>query len=94
VQSFLEAFQTRFGHPPPSGSALGYDAARIALDALRRAVVPKGPPLRDALAQTAGFDGVTGLITFGENRDALKSVVVLRIRGRRAVFVTTLAPQP
>ena len=93
VQSFLEAFQARFGHPPPSGSALGYDAARIALDALRRAAVPKGQPLRDALAQTASFDGVTGLITFGKDRDALKSAVVLRIRGGRAVFVTTLAPE-
>ena len=33
VQSFLKAFEARFGHPPPSGSALGYDAARVAVDA-------------------------------------------------------------
>lgn len=93
VQSFLEAFEARFGHPPPSGSALGFDAARIALDALRRAAVPHGQPLRDTLAQTASFEGVTGLISFGKNRDALKSAVVLRIQGGRAVFVTTLAPE-
>lgn len=46
----------------------------------------------DALAQTASFDGVTGRITFGKDRDALKSAVVLRIRGGRAIFVTALAP--
>lgn len=38
------------------------------------------------------FDGVTGRITFGKDRDALKSAVVLRIRGGRAIFVTALAP--
>jgi branched-chain amino acid transport system substrate-binding protein len=94
VQSFLRAFQARFGRPPPSGAALGYDAARVAVEALRRAPVPKGQPLRDALAQTAAFDGVTGRITFNEGRDALKSAMVLRISDGRAVFVTELPPEP
>jgi branched-chain amino acid transport system substrate-binding protein len=94
VQSFLSDFEKRFGHSPASGAALGYDAARIALDALRRAPAGRGPQLRDALAQTATFDGVTGLITFGQQRDALKSAMVLRIRGGRGVFVTELAPEP
>jgi branched-chain amino acid transport system substrate-binding protein len=93
VQSFLRVFRTRFGHPPPSGAALGYDATRMGLDGLRRAAAPTGPSLRDALAQTKTFDGVTGLITFGRNRDAAKSAVVLRIRDGHAVFVTELAPE-
>jgi branched-chain amino acid transport system substrate-binding protein len=93
VQSFLRAFQTRFAHPPPSGSALGYDAARVGLEALRNAPAPGGPALRDAVARTASFDGVTGLITLGQNRDAVKSAVVVRIRGGRAAFVTELSPE-
>jgi branched-chain amino acid transport system substrate-binding protein len=93
VQSFLRAFRARFGHPPPSGAALGYDAARVGLDGLRRASAPTGPALREALAQTATFEGVTGLINLGRNRDAVKSAVVLRIRDGRAVFVTELSPE-
>jgi branched-chain amino acid transport system substrate-binding protein len=93
VQGFLRDFQARFGHVPPSGSALGYDAARVGLDALRRASAPTGQPLRDALAQTATFDGVTGLITLGQDRNAVKPAVVLRIRSGRAVFVTELSPE-
>jgi len=93
VQGFLKDFQARFGHPPPSGAALGYDAARVGLDALRRASAPTGPALRDALAQTATFDGVTGLITLGRDRNAVKPAVVLRIRQGRAVFVTELSPE-
>jgi branched-chain amino acid transport system substrate-binding protein len=94
VQAFLQDFQKRFGREPPMGAALGYDAARIGLDALRRAPAGKGPQLRDALAHTATFDGVTGLITFGQQRDALKSAMVLRIRGGHGVFVTELSPEP
>jgi hypothetical protein len=37
---------------------------------------------------------VTGLIAFGQQHDALKSAMVVRIRGGRGVFVTELAPEP
>ncbi len=92
VQAFFLHFRRRFGHPPASGAALGYDAARVGLDGLRRAKAMSGPALRDALAQTSGFEGVTGRITLGPDRDAVKSAVVLRIHGGRAVFVTELPP--
>jgi branched-chain amino acid transport system substrate-binding protein len=94
IQIFQRDFLRRFGQPPTAGSALGYDAARVSLEALRRAATPKGQPLRDALAQTKTFDGVTGLITFGRERDALKSAMVLRIHDGQPVFVTEISPEP
>jgi branched-chain amino acid transport system substrate-binding protein len=93
VQAFRRDFERRFGQPPSSGAALGFDAARVAVDALQRSPTPKGPLLRDALAQTKTFDGVTGIITFGQDRDAFKSAMVLRIHDGRAVFLTELAPE-
>jgi branched-chain amino acid transport system substrate-binding protein len=92
VQAFLGAFQKRFGRPPDSGAALGYDAARVGIAALRSIPAPTGPLLRDAIARTRGFDGVTGQITLGPERDAVKPVLVLQLRGGRAVFVTELPP--
>ncbi|MGO9829880.1 MAG: ABC transporter substrate-binding protein [Myxococcaceae bacterium] len=92
VQAFLRDFQAQFGHPPESGSALGYDAARVGVEALRRSLAPGGRTLREELAQTAAFDGVTGTITLGPDRDAVKSAVVLRLHGGRAVFVAELPP--
>lgn len=92
VQAFLRDFQARFGHPPESGAALGYDAARVGLAALGRTGGTSGAALRDALAQTSGFDGVTGRITLGPDRDAVKSALVLKIHGGRAVFVRELPP--
>jgi len=92
AQAFLRDFQARFGHPPESGSALGYDAARVGVEALRRAPSEGGPALREALAQTADFDGVTGRMTLGADRNAVTSAVVLRIHAGRAVFVAELPP--
>jgi len=44
--------------------ALGYDAVNLLADALKRAGRPEPEALRDALAQTAAFQGVTGTVTF------------------------------
>jgi branched-chain amino acid transport system substrate-binding protein len=93
VQSFRRDFEKRFGQPPSSGAALGFDAARVALYALQRSPAPTGALLRNALAQTKTFDGVTGIITFGRDRDVFKSAMVLRIHDGRAVFLTELAPE-
>jgi branched-chain amino acid transport system substrate-binding protein len=92
VQGFLKDFQARYGRPPESGAALAYDAARVGIAALRRTGGKGGPALRDALAATAGFPGVTGRITLGPGRDAVKPAVVLRIQGGRAVFVAEVPP--
>ncbi len=62
------------------------------MEALRRSLAPGGRSLRDELAQTAAFDGVTGRITLGPDRDAVKPAVVLRLRGGHAVFVAELPP--
>ena len=39
-----------------------------------------GPDIRDALAATADFPGVTGKVTFNENRDAVKPIVMIEIK--------------
>ncbi|MEK7330534.1 MAG: ABC transporter substrate-binding protein [Candidatus Eisenbacteria bacterium] len=48
--------------------------------------------LRDIIATTAGYPGVTGNITLDENRNATKPAVVLEIRGGKKVYNTTIHP--
>jgi branched-chain amino acid transport system substrate-binding protein len=48
--------------------------------------------IRDALAQTKDFPGVTGLITIDENRNAKKSAVVLKIEDGKLKYVETISP--
>jgi branched-chain amino acid transport system substrate-binding protein len=92
IQEFVAAYQKRHGSVPDGLAAQGYDAAMVAFDAMSRATAPSGPALRDAIAATKGYPGVTGVITIDENHDALKPAVVLEVKGGKSVFVTSVAP--
>ncbi len=65
VKDFLAKYKARFGHLPDALGALGYDAARVGIDALRRSGGTGGPMLREQIARTRDFDGITGRITLG-----------------------------
>ncbi|MHB8874869.1 MAG: ABC transporter substrate-binding protein [Myxococcaceae bacterium] len=92
VQEFVKSYQTAFGSVPDSLAALGYDAARVAVEAMKRAPDLSGPALRDAIAQTRDFPGVAGRISMDENRNAVKPAVVLKVQDGKFAFVTTVAP--
>lgn len=93
VRQFIEAYRSAYGGEAPSGlAALGYDAARVAAAAVARAKDLTGPSLRDAIAATRDFDGVTGKISLDAKRNAVKPAVVLKLEGGKTTYVTTLAP--
>jgi len=48
--------------------------------------------IRELIAATANYPGVTGMITLDENRNAAKSAVVLEIKGGKKVFNTAINP--
>jgi branched-chain amino acid transport system substrate-binding protein len=92
VQKFLTDFKKAYGAVPDSLAALGYDAAKVAIDAMKRAPDLNGPALRDAIAQTKSFPGVAGTISLDEKRNATKPAVVLEVSGGKLKFVTSIAP--
>lgn len=92
VQDFIKTYQKKFGTKPDSQAALAYDAARILFEAIKRAKSTKGNSIRDALNFTSNFRGITGSISFNENRDAVKPAVVLQIKGDKVKFVESIGP--
>jgi branched-chain amino acid transport system substrate-binding protein len=92
IQKFVTDYRTRFGETPDALAGLGYDAAMILFDAITRAGSTDGAAIRDALAQTSGFAGVTGTITLDANRNAVKPAVVLEVRDGRLAYVETIDP--
>lgn len=92
AQDFVHAYQDAFGSVPDARAALGYDAARVAMDAMRRAADLSGPALRDALAGTKNFTGVTGPITIDAERNAVKPAVLLSVDKGRFRFIRTVQP--
>lgn len=92
IQNFIAKFRELYGHEPDALAALGYDSARILADALRRAGTTDPEPLRDAIAATKDFPGVTGRITLDENRNPRKPAVILTIQDGKFRYVETIEP--
>lgn len=80
VQKFVNDYKARYNTIPDALAATAYDAAKIMFDAIKRANSLDGKAIRDALAATQGFPGVTGDVTFNENRDAVKPIIMIEIK--------------
>ncbi|HEX5034296.1 MAG TPA: ABC transporter substrate-binding protein [bacterium] len=92
VQDFIKKYQSHYNKVPDAMAVLGYDAANIMFDAIKRANSTEGPKIRDALAATSGLQGVTGSITIDANRNANKRIVILKIEGGKVKFHKALEP--
>jgi branched-chain amino acid transport system substrate-binding protein len=79
VRKFVADYKAKYGVPPDALGATGYDAARMLFDAIRRAGSTQSGAIRDALAQTKDFPGVTGMITLNPERNASPPVYILRV---------------
>jgi branched-chain amino acid transport system substrate-binding protein len=93
VQEFVKRFSARYGATPDAMAALGYDTAGILADGLKRAGSTDGPLLRNALAATSNYDGVTGKISIDPHRNARKDAVVLKIEGGKFHYYRTVAAE-
>ena len=92
IQKFVGDFNSRYNIKPDALAALGYDAMRVLADAIKRGGTTNGPKLRDAIAATKDFPGVTGVITINSERNAVKSAVVLKIQDGKFVYQETIKP--
>jgi branched-chain amino acid transport system substrate-binding protein len=86
IQKFVADYKARYGINPDALAALGYDAMRVLGDALKRAGSTDGAKLRDAIAQTKDFPGVTGTITINAERNVDKPATVLELKPDQRKF--------
>ncbi|HKO56585.1 MAG TPA: ABC transporter substrate-binding protein [Thermoanaerobaculia bacterium] len=90
-QSFVQRFRTRYGFEPDAASAQGYDAVAIACAAVARGGRDRRL-VRDAVAATRDFDGVSGTITIGPDGNARKPLAAFVIREGKFVDQGTVNP--
>src|SRR5689334_20049546 len=94
IQAFVQQYKQRYGNlVPDAHAALAYDAARVLFDALQRAGTTDSEKLRDALAQTKDFGGVTGIITIDADRNAIKPAVVLKLQDAAFIYQERIEPK-
>ena len=92
IQGFVKKYKDTYGSVPDALAVLGYDAAKVAINAMETAKDLTGPSLRDAIEATKGFQGVSGTINLDADHNAVKSAVVLAIKNNQAKFAATVNP--
>ena len=93
IQAFVDTYKHRYGNLlPDAHAALAYDATRLLFDAIARAGSTDSTKIRDALAQTKNFAGVTGVINIDANRNAIKPAVVLKLQDVKFIYQETIEP--
>jgi branched-chain amino acid transport system substrate-binding protein len=83
---FVSAFHKRYGVDPDGANAQAYDAVAIVADAIARAGNDR-VRVRDAIAATRNFNGVSGTITIGPDGNARKALGIFRVEGGKFVQV-------
>ena len=80
VQGFIESFQKEYGHAPNVFAALGYDAGKMLIDAIKRAGSADPEKIQKALEETKDLQVGTGKITMDPNHNPIKSAVILEMK--------------
>jgi branched-chain amino acid transport system substrate-binding protein len=93
IQKFVGDYKARYGNAPDALAALSYDAMKVLADSIKRAGTTEGAKLRDAIAQTQNFPGVTGTISIDSARNAVKPAVVLKLQDGKYIYQETIHPE-
>jgi branched-chain amino acid transport system substrate-binding protein len=90
-KEFFDNYKTKYNAEPEAYAVYGYEAARVALDALNRAGKKDRAAVIAAMAATKDFDGALGKWSFDENGDtSLKVMSGNTVKNGKFEFVKIL----
>jgi branched-chain amino acid transport system substrate-binding protein len=82
IQKFYKDYKAAYGTDPENAfAALGYDTLGLVADAIKRAGSEDPKAVRDAIAATNGYPGITGTITYPPGvRVPAKTVTMIGVK--------------
>jgi branched-chain amino acid transport system substrate-binding protein len=92
VQKFVSEIRKRHGKDPEANTSLGYDALKIMAMSIQKAGSLDGKAIRDQIASTTDYQGVSGTITMGPDRDPVKPVAMIKIENGAMTFAGWVKP--
>ncbi len=93
VKAFIDAYNKEYKHAPNVFAALGYDAGKLLVDAIKRAGGDDPVKIKDALEATKDLQVGTGIITMDKNHNPIKQAVILENKGGDRVMVAKIMPE-
>lgn len=78
VQNFIKNYKAKYNMDPNQFAVLGYDAAYMMAEAIRKAGSTDKQAIIDALAKLE-YNGLTGEMHFDENRNPVKTAIIIKI---------------
>lgn len=92
---FREGYRKMFGTDPEAYAVYGYEAARVLLDAIKRAPTKDRAAVLKAVSQTKDFDGALGRWSFDANGDTTNRVMSINsVKDGKFVFVRRAGDAP
>ena len=76
---FVDSYKKKTGETPDRIAALGYEALMMVAEALQKAKSMRPTHIRDSLSGIRDFKGVTGSMSFTDNREAKKHAYILEV---------------
>jgi branched-chain amino acid transport system substrate-binding protein len=91
---FYNAYKAAYNTVPENAfAALGYDTVGLVADAIGRAGVADPAKIRDALAATQGYKGITGSISYGpDSRVPNKTVSIIGVKDEKLYLAGEITP--
>lgn len=77
--NFTKGYTEMYGKSPHDHCALSYDALMLLVNAIEKAGTDRAA-IRDALAATDGYEGVTGVFRFDAHRNPIKEFIKIEVR--------------
>ncbi len=79
AQQFVKRYEAEHRAKPGAFAALGHDAAGILFEAVRRAESAKPDKIREQLSKISSFAGVSGAVSFDQNRNARRPAFMVQM---------------
>jgi len=92
VQDFVKKIRDRYGKNPDANAALGYDSMHILARSMKQAGSLDRKAIRDQIAGTREYPGVSGTITMGPDRNPIKPVAMIKIEHGEMTFAEWVKP--
>lgn len=93
AKSFIDAFTAEYNHAPNVFAALGYDAGKLLVDALKRAGSDDPEAIRKAIEETKDLQVATAKITMDPaTHNPIKDAVILENVDGKYAFKARIAP--